>query len=374
LSEAKTIFAAMHIVIDAKHIKVSKSEEDHHTLALFYKLILSRPEYRFTIISEQVGLLPVLPNATEHIDTTTINGYLQLRRWYKKLLPEIVQQTKAGVLISINGSGKTSLPHIVFLSSLTAVEKNDAGKFLSLFYKKYLIQQIGKASAIATFTPLQQSELAKQLNVKTEQITPVGYSVPAMFQPISWVQKEAVLEEHTNGSEFFLYVGSFSENNFLLLLKAFSLFKKRQLSSMQLIAAGSFTLHKSLAEKIVTYKYRSDVKLYENVDWQKLASILPAAYAVIYLNKQDVTAFMVATALQCEVPVIGLENSAAQTIATSAGLFASATPESLAEQMKLLYKDENLRKQLIANAIVQKPLVNGDEAVQKLWDCIDMAT
>ncbi len=143
---------------------------------------------------------------------------------------------------------------------------------------------------------------------------------------------------------------------------------------MQLIVAGAFTAGKEVSEKLQTYKYRSDVKLYENADQQTMATLTTAAYAVIFLDEKKLTAFPVAAALQCGVPVIGLDSAhATKEVAGVAGLYASAIPDSLAEQMKRVYTDENLRKQLVANAILQLPFVNGDAAAQKLWNCIDTA-
>jgi hypothetical protein len=73
--------------------------------------------------------------------------------------------------------------------------------------------------------------------------------------------------------------------------------------------------------------------------------------------------------VQCGVPVLGLENSAAiQEAAGGAFLPASATPESLAEGMKLIYRNENLREQLIRGA--QQVQHQGTE---RLWQYLEEA-
>lgn len=362
----------MHIAVDAHTIKAAHTEEEHFMLALLYQLIQTRPGHDFTIICLQAGLLPVLPNVTESVIATALNSYFQSRRWYSNLLPELMRQAGVDVFISLNSAGKAFIPCIVFISSPNAVKRTFTNKFLSLLYRKYGNRHIAKADAIVTFTHLQQSVIAKHFGVRENRIIPVGYAVPPVFRPVNWQQKETILEEYTHGNEYFFYAGSYTETTFILVLKAFSLFKKRQLSSMQLIVAGSFAPGREITEKLATYKYRTDVKLYENATMEAMASLISGTYAVIYLNEKDVTAFPAVAALQCGVPVIGLENAAAfKEVAGAAGLYVSPTPESLAEQMKLLYKDENLRKQLIENAAVQMPLVNGVSAAQKLWDCID---
>ena len=53
-------------------------------------------------------------------------------------------------------------------------------------------------------------------------------------------------------------------------------------------------------------------------------------------------------AMQCDVPVITPSDSAMQEIAKDAALYADANNHTdIADKMMLLYKDENLRKELI---------------------------
>lgn len=362
----------MHIAVDARNIKPPENDEDQHTLALLQKLIQSRPEHHFTIVTTKAGLLTALPNLDEYKTETKVENYFQLRSWSNKTLPSVLKEIGADALLSINSAiTNAGLRQVVFLSSPNAAELPFAKSFLFSFLKKYLYSRIAKATGIATFTRFQQTIIAKKLHIKLEQITPVGYTVPPFFEPADWQQKETILLEQTNGSEYFLYTGSFEPETFLLVLKAFSMFKKRQLSNMQLIAAGNFVPGKDLMEKLATYKYRADVKLLMNADLQTRAIFTRAAYATIFFDEKSSVAFSAATALQCGVPVIALQNNTAtKQLAGPAALYAEPTPESLAEQMKQLYKDENLRKQLITNAAGLIPLLNGDIAVQKLWDCL----
>ena len=58
-------------------------------------------------------------------------------------------------------------------------------------------------------------------------------------EPISFEKREKVKEEYADGNEFFLHAGNINEDkNLMNLLKAFSAFKKRQRSNMQLLIIG----------------------------------------------------------------------------------------------------------------------------------------
>lgn len=66
-----------------------------------------------------------------------------------------------------------------------------------------------------------------------------GIAVRPAFQPLPWEEKIKVKEQYTAGTEYFLYAGSFRPGkNLVNLLKAFSLFKKRQQSNWKLVLAG----------------------------------------------------------------------------------------------------------------------------------------
>ena len=59
------------------------------------------------------------------------------------------------------------------------------------------------------------------------------------FRPFTWTEKESWKDSFTEGREYFLYVGSVHpRKNLINLLKAFSGFKKRQKTNMQLVIAG----------------------------------------------------------------------------------------------------------------------------------------
>ncbi len=221
----------MHIAVDVRSRKTAVTEEEQYTLALLYKLIQSCRSHHFTIITLESGVLPALPDTTEYITEPTAKNYFSLRRWYRKTLPAILNQINADVYIGINSAiAATTIPQIILMSSPDAITVPVAPPLLSLFYKKYLVRQIAKANAIATFTRLQQMAIEKHFKTVSGRVTVVGYAVPPLFMPASWEQKETILENHAGGCDYFLYTGSFAEDRFLLLLKAFSLLKNASLA------------------------------------------------------------------------------------------------------------------------------------------------
>lgn len=135
-----------------------------------------------------------------------------------------------------------------------------------------------------------------------------------------------------------------SEKEFLYLLKAFSLFKKRQQSSMKLIIpAPALFFVSSFSEKLATYKYRDAVQIMPLNSLEKQQKEEAISYALIALDPQGDSTIWQQKSIQLKVPLLA---------------FSSAEVQSLADQMMLIYKDEAFRASLICNTSSQPACVS----------------
>ena len=71
--------------------------------------------------------------------------------------------------------------------------------------------------------------------------------------------------KYADGNEYFIYTGEIGSNkNLLNLLKAFSAFKKRQKSNMQLLIAGKpGWKYEEFLENLRLFRFKEEVKLLE---------------------------------------------------------------------------------------------------------------
>ena len=355
----------MHIGVAVWSSVLQKTNQKEYVEVLLSSVAALSPEHTLILITDEADF--ALPTNVNRLQVPLVSSYFGLRRWYGKTLPTIIKKESVNALITIDsGPVNSPIPQLpLFISPPLALKT--CNTWLQFFYKKYLVKRLQKAG-IGVMASQQKQEMKKLLGVKEEQIFTVGYAVSAAYQPIDdWQQREAFLQHQTGGREYFLYTGHFVEEQFLQVLKAFSLFKKRQQSNMQLLVPGRFSISKKLQEKIDTYKYRQDVQLLNTPDESLLPQLMACAYAVLFTPENSTTAWPVAAAMQCHVPVIGAENNAAvKDIADSTALYIDATPESLAEQMKRIYKDEALRQSLIFHSHQQAKLVSGRQAAQNI--------
>jgi len=321
-------------------------------------LVAALPEHRFVLIrNTHAAPLTGLPaNAAEvHAGPATTNSLL-LQYWYNYKLPVVLRKQQAALFLAADGiaSLHTRIPQCLFVHDTSFI---DTPAFFTgrhfRFYRKNMASFLEKASTIITHSEYSRTVLL----TKYPLITNKAVSLPVYADPVfcipSDAEKEATKNRHTDGKEFFLAVTSGHANdNLLNLLKAFSFFKKRQKSNMQLIIVGNPA--RSFLEDLRTYKFRNDVQVLTNLSEAERAAITAAAYALVYPVLHDEKGQVLTEAMQCGVPVIASDTGALRELMGDAGLTANpAVFEDMAQNMMLLFKDEDLVQQLRQKGLEQ---------------------
>jgi glycosyltransferase involved in cell wall biosynthesis len=298
-----------------------------------------------------------------------------LLNWlYRVKIPSILKKTRAQIVVDLNGvaSAKITLPQVICIAQ-------------SFFYKdekllngieKFASRQLVESSAIAKSIVYskQRAEKLPKINAQLKQAVP--FSSPDIFRKFEWHEKMMVKAQHAGNNEFFIAViDDNAVHDFVLLLQAFTKFKKWQQSSMRLMVLPKYeTLSEEIVERHKTYKYRDDVILLHDADEKLVADIVASAYAFIHIAPLAPDLLALATALKCSLPVISFEDEDVKEYAGEAVLFASEkTPAALGEIIIKLYKDENLQAQLKEKAQQQSVLLARKQCADNLWQLIESA-
>jgi glycosyltransferase involved in cell wall biosynthesis len=195
--------------------------------------------------------------------------------------------------------------------------------------------------------------------------------VKEVFSPRDLGKREETRQRYTEGKDYFLYTGAIHpRKNLINLLKAFSIFKKRQRSSMKLVLTGRLAWkYDGFLQDLKHYKYRDDVVLTGYVEEKELVEITAAAYAMVYPSLHEGFGVPVLEAMRSGVPVITSENSSMMEIAGDSALYADpAQPASIAEQMMRVYKDESLAGSLAEKGLTASLPYTWDRSAKLLWE------
>jgi glycosyltransferase involved in cell wall biosynthesis len=201
-----------------------------------------------------------------------------------------------------------------------------------------------QAYRVLIANPLLASEIRSTLPEMAEKIVEIPYGIENMLEPVDHEKKSALLDKLTDGHEFFLCMAENQSNESLLvLLKAFSLFKKWQHSHMKLILVLDEAPNKTFLQKLHNYKYRNDLILLQHKDISH--DLLSSAYACLAAGVavKSTEALLLRTGL----PLILPTDKFAAADYGDAVVFAEWNEQAISKQMILLYKDEAYRSEII---------------------------
>jgi glycosyltransferase involved in cell wall biosynthesis len=344
----------------------------------FSRLVKDHPEHLFIFIFDQPydERFVFEKNVTPVVIGPAARHPLLWKYWYDIKIPVVLRKYKADVFVSCDGfcSLRTKVPQCLVVHDLAFLHyPSFYKKSQGLFYKKYTPRFLAKAESIATVSAFSKNDILKQYKVADDKIDIVLSAAKECFIPIDDEEKIAIKNKYTEGREYFVYTGAIHpRKNLMNLLKAFSVFKKRQKTNMKLMLVGRLAWkYESFMVSLKSYKYRNDVVMTGYVAEDELVKITGAAYGMIYPSLLEGFGVPVLEAMQCKVPVITSVNSAMQEIAKDAALYIHpARHTDMADKMMLLYKDENFRNELIQKGSETVKEYTWESTAIKLWQSI----
>ena len=290
-------------------------------------------------------------------------------------LKKICKKYRADVLIHTQPFKlKTDLPQILFRHDVNfLINPEYCDKKVLSFMKKNAVEIFSNAASIIVASEFEKVIL-KKLHADFEQKTHVIYEgINSKGTTLETEERERIKEKFAEGNEYFIYPGTISPlKNLVNLLKAFSAFKKRQRSGMQLmIAGGKGKGFDEFLHSVDLYKFKKEVKILTDLSAEKNEKIIAAAYATILPAANEIAATAALQSMQCDVPVIGCSVGAIPEICGDAGsYFAPGDYKNITDKMMLIFKDEKLRSEMIAKGRKNSEKHNWGQSVQSTWKII----
>ena len=303
----------------------------------------------------------------------TLPGKVGWKIWYEWQIPLTVKKYRPDLVMTTGGvtaAARMQVPQCVWMTAGT--DKRPEKKNVTAVYSKRLAATLQSAQVVFSFSEKQKASLIGY--AADEQVAGKILVVPPVadkFLPLPPGEKEQLKERYAEGKEYFLTaVSGAADKEVVDLLKAFSLFKKRQRSNMQLVlAGGNPALDRVLAGRLATYKYRQDIHWTRHPPEQEWGRLATASYAIVAPFERDSLGIHILNAWKAGVPVITTTtDSACLPDITGAVLYAQpGDPASLAGQLMLIYKDESLRNSLIAEGTQHGQSFSWDRSAAGIW-------
>ncbi|MEP7373743.1 MAG: glycosyltransferase family 1 protein [Chitinophagaceae bacterium] len=369
----------MKIVFNTKSLATNNSQEKYFLRELLKRIILKYPEHEFIILTDHIDANLYFPgkNLTTLITRQPVRHPLLRKLWFDFKLPVFLRKYKADVFVSCDAfcSMTARLPQCLLLHDLTFFYNTSAIKGLSLFLlKRYIPKFLHKSNAIVGVSEFFKKDLSLLYKIQDDKITVVYTAAKEIFVPVNERGKEEIKKKYSNEKNYFIYTGAiYSPKSLMTLLKAFSVFKKRQKTNWKLIVTGtqqkeSNAFHNNLR----TYKYREDLILTGLIKDEDMVKLVGSAYAMIHPTQWDKLGMPLLEAMNCHIPVIALANPLIKEIAGDAALYANPEDHAdIADKMMLLYKDETLRNSLVEKGKMVASNFSWGKTADLLWQNIE---
>ena len=295
----------------------------------FLRITRMHPEHEFIFIYDRPDDNPFLwgSNVKKIVTGPPARHPILWKWWFDFRIPPVLKKYNADVFVSCDGfcSLRTNVPQCIVVHDLAFLHHPYfIKKSQYRFYKKYTPRFLRKSSSVATVSKFSKHDIVDEYDIPADKIDVVYNGVKEIFKPVTNEEKDLVKNKYTSGRDFFLYAGAIHpRKNLRTLLRAFSIFKKRQQSSMKLVLAGRLAWKfDSFVKDLENYKYRDDVVMTGYVNDDELATIMASAYCLVYPSLLEGFGVPVLEAMRCGVPVITSVNSAMMEIAGKAALYA----------------------------------------------------
>lgn len=192
-----------------------------------------------------------------------------------------------------------------------------------------------------------KNNITSKYKIDADKIEVVYIGVDEKFKPVDFDNRQKIKKQYSQSNEYFLvWYDPHNKENLFDILKAFSIFKKWQKSSMQLLIVTKSALKPVVLQRLHLFMYTQDVKIIKHPhDFPKITA---SAYAVIDFSYYESFGIHSLQAMKYGVPVITCNEGAMLEICGDAALYVSPNKHSdLAEKMMMIFKDEKLRSELI---------------------------
>lgn len=339
----------------------------------FTRIAAVNAQHHFYFISSE-ETLPASPlhNVNSIVIRQETANPLLWKLWYNYKLPAVLKKIKAGVLVSAGGIGslRTKIPQYILVGDLEFLYHPEwySKRYIG-FTRTNMPVSLQKAKTIVALSRTVKNEMEEKFGAEKDKIELASLVNEKRSKVLSWDEKTIIKEKHTGGNEYFLFYGAIhTRSNLTNLLKAFSLFKKRQKSSMQLVLLTDRIPPKNeFVGSLRLYKYRDEVKLMEGLDKSEMTSLIASAWCAIDLAPLYSDINFLQNALFYDVPVIAGNTAQAKELLGEAALYANPSSiDSIAEQLMVIYKDEHKQSGLME----QGKKIHDGQPGDKLWEII----
>ena len=296
--------------------------------------------------------------------------------WYEWMIPRALEKINPDVFISLDtytstrwkGRKITAIHDIAFALFNGQVDSLTE-KFLRYFTPKY----IQCSEKIVTVSHSTKKDLIDFYHCPESKIIVSNNAASEVYKPLTQNEIIQFKQDHTNGCDYFIFVGSIHpRKNVVNLLNAFEAYKRKSQNKTKLVLIGRIWKYAEMTEYLYSMKFKGEVIFIPHSTPEVIARWVASSIALLLISVYEGFGVPIIEAMACGVPVICSNVSSMPEVAGDAAIFVS--PNNMEEISNALSEIENnrsLRKHLSEKAILQSKKYNWNQAADAIWEAID---
>jgi len=372
----KRKFAELNIAVNTRFLLKNKLEGiGWFTYETMQRITRNHPEHQFFFFFDRKfeDEFVFSKNVTPLVLHPQSRHPLLWYWWFEHSVPAALKKIKADLFISPDGflSLNTDVKTLLVIHDIAFEHFPEHVGFLTRKYLQHYSPLFAKrANRIATVSGFSKLDIMRTYGIAANKIDVTGNGSREIYHPKTPVEISSAKNKFGIKREYFIYAGAIQpRKNLANIFKAFDSFKHKNPGNTQLVIAGRKAWKfKEALEVYESMQHKADVLFTGHLSSEDLAALMGGALALVYVSLFEGFGIPIIEAMHCGTPVITSDVSSMPEVAGDAAL--QVNPESvneIAEAMRKISEDGQLRKSLSVKGNIQKQNFSWDKTAELLW-------
>ena len=297
--------------------------------------------------------------------------------WFEFTVADFLNKYNPDLFLSPDGymSLKANCRQLAVIHDLSFEHSpDDVSYIVRNYYKHFFPKFAHKASRIATVSEFSKNDIIKQYGIDSSLIDVVYDGCNEGFKPIDEALKNITKQKISDGCDYFIFVGALHpRKNISRLFQAFDKFKSNQSSNVKMVIVGEkYYWTREIKMTYINMKFKDDVIFTGRLASENLKNAIASAIAMTYVPYFEGFGIPILEAFNCDTPVITSNITSMPEVAADAALLVDPfSVDSIANAMLYIYKDEDMRNELILKGRKRKLDFSWDKTANLLWKSIE---
>ena len=345
--------------------RITKLHPEHEFIFIF-----DRPFDQSFIFSDNIKAVWLSP-AARHPILWTIWYEWSVARYLKRLKPDLFVSPDGYIPL------QSKVKSLAVIHDINFEHYPDDLPFFNRIYYRYFFSKFArKARRIATVSAFSKKDISETYGISDGKIDVVYNGAGEEFKPVDEQKKSEVRSKYCERKSYFIFIGSLHQRkNIANLLKALDLFQTRTNAGFKIVMAGTKRWWtKEMEDAYQSMKHKQDVIFTGRITDKELQELTASAFALTYVSFFEGFGIPIIEAFRSDVPVITSNTTSMPEIAGDAACLVDPfSTEDIANAMIELYKNENLRVNLIEKGRKRKEDFSWDKTAEDLWKSMMLA-